>query len=259
MMNNLVLYELLDRTAVITLNNPDKLNALSFDLIEELEEAIRKAEKDEHVQSIILTGTGRAFSSGGNVTDFPDLNAVNGRKYLIEGHDLLKRIYALEKPVIAAVNGLAVGGGFNLALCCDFVLASEKAVFSQIFAKIGLVPDMGGMFLLPRTVGLQRAKELMYSGRKITAKEAFEYGIVLELVSAEHLMERAVEFAKTITEGAPNAIALTKSILNHSFESSFDHILAEEAMAQGIAFTTKDHREGVTSFFEKRQPQFSGR
>ncbi len=253
-----VLYEVTNGVATITLNRPEKMNALSQELVSGFHEALEKAQSDTRVRSVILTGGGKAFCAGGDLDSFADMDALAGKRYLQKAHRLLMALHTLEKPVIAAVNGFAAGAGFNLALACDLIVAGEQAKFGQVFAKVGLVPDFGGMYFLPRVVGLPRAKELMYSGRMITAKEAQEYGIVLEVTEPERLMERANQLAGMLAEGPGAALGMAKTILNRSFELSLEQLLHEEAMAQGIAFSTSDHREGVRAFFEKRKPEFTG-
>ncbi|MGE5702099.1 MAG: enoyl-CoA hydratase/isomerase family protein [Clostridia bacterium] len=251
-------YEVSHHVATITLNRPDKMNALSNELVEELAAALEQARTDAGVRSIILTGSGRAFSAGGDLSSFPGTQALNGKRYMQKAHRLLLDLYQLEKPTIAAVNGFATGAGFNIALCCDIVVANEQAMFGQVFSKVGLVPDFGGMYFLPRVVGMPRAKELMYSGRMISAREAQQYGIVLEVTEPEGLMERVVELAVSLAQGPTAALGMTKAILNRSFEYSLEQLLHEEAMAQGIAFSTRDHQEGVQAFSEKRKPVFTG-
>ena len=158
--------------------------------------------------------------------------------------------------MIAAVNGAAVGAGFNIALACDMILASDKAVFSQIFARLALVPDLGGLYLLTRVVGLNKAKELCFTAKKISASEAFDLGIVNHVVPAEDLLDRAQELAAQIAAGPPTALAMVKTLLNKSSTSTLDQMLEYESYAQTIAYTTEEHREGVAAFREKRQPNF---
>lgn len=258
MMEQIVGYVVENGVATITFNRPQKMNALSAELVSGFQSALEQAAADPHVRSVILTGGGKAFSAGGDLASFSELDALKGKRYLQQAHRLLLTLHGLEKPVVAAVNGFATGAGFNIALACDLVIAGEEAKFGQVFSKVGLIPDFGGMYFLPRVVGLARAKELMYSGRIITAKEAHAYGIVLEVTAQDELMERARAIAESLAAGPTAALGMTKAILNRSHELSLEQLLHEEAMAQGIAFSTKDHQEGVRAFFEKRAPEFTG-
>ncbi|OEH91835.1 enoyl-CoA hydratase/isomerase family protein [Bacillus solimangrovi] len=244
--------EIKDSCAVLTLNQPEKRNPLSSQVIDELTHAINYIQYDEVIRSVILTGTGTTFCSGGNLNDFPELNAVLGRRYMQKGHELLKKLVNIEKPVIAAVNGYAVGAGCNLALACDFVIASNQATFTQIFSKIGLVPDFGGMYFLPRLVGVQRAKELMFSGRNVTSQEALDIGMILEVVEHNQLMIRAESFANQFAESATVAIGMMKQTLNHSYEMTFDQVLNDEAFAQGISFSSNDFKERFQAMSNKK-------
>jgi 2-(1,2-epoxy-1,2-dihydrophenyl)acetyl-CoA isomerase len=169
---------------------------------------------------------------------------------------VLRPLYMLEKPVIAAVNGPAVGAGFNIALAADIIIASDKAVFSQIFTRLGLVPDLGGMYLLTRVVGLNKAKELCFTARKIDAAEAFALGIVNRVVPAQELMPAARTLAREIAVGPPTALAMIKTLLNKSSTSTLEQMLEYESYAQTLAYTTTEHREGVAAFREKRSPDF---
>ncbi len=257
--NDTILFSKCNGVATMILNRPNNMNAMSPALVDELQTALNLVRSDADIRCLIITGNGRAFCAGGDVTSFPGANPVEGRRYMREAHRTLLAMVGLEKPIIAAVNGHAVGGGFNLALACDLIVASENAVFGQVFSKVGLIPDFGGLFFLPRIVGLPRAKELMFSGRNITAKEAKDYGIVMEVTAPDQLMLRVEQLATSFAHGPSISMGITKEILNRSFEMSLEQILHEEAMAQGIAFTTLDHKEGVRAFLEKRKPDFQGR
>lgn len=258
MAEQIVLYEVANGVATITLNRPEKMNALSAELVSGFQGALEQAAADATVRSVIITGSGKAFSAGGDLASFAGIDALKGKRYLQQAHRLLLTLHSLEKPVVAAVNGFATGAGFNVALACDLVIAGEEAKFGQVFAKVGLIPDFGGLYFLPRIVGLPRAKELMYSGRIIPAKEAQAYGIVLEVTAQDELLARARELAESLAAGPGAALGMTKAILNRSYELSLEQLLHEEAMAQGIAFSTRDHQEGVRAFFEKRSPVFTG-
>lgn len=172
---------------------------------------------------------------------------------------LLTALAQLEKPTIAAVNGFAFGAGFSIAIACDFVIASENAKFSMVFNKIGLIPDLGALYHLPRIVGKTRAKEIVYSARDISAQEAKEYGIVLDIVPQEELLQKSLQLANSLTEKATKSIGLSKYLMNQSFELTLPQFLQEERFAQAIAFSTDDYAECVAAFLEKREPKFKGR
>ena len=259
MSNQAVLTEVKNGVALITLNEPNSLNALSSEIMQGLTQAVTSIKHDSAVRAVILTGNGRAFCAGGNIKGFGNTSsAAAGRKRMKEGLNFLKDLAQMEKPVIAAVNGYAIGAGLSLALACDFVISAETSKFGLGFHKIGLVPDLGALYHLPRIVGMARAKELAFSDRTLSAAEAKEYGICLEVVEAEQLLSRAQEIAESFASSSTIAIGLAKSLLNRSFESSLDEVLHEEAMVQGIAFTTADHKEGVRAFLEKTKPVFTG-
>ncbi|WP_209122691.1 enoyl-CoA hydratase/isomerase family protein [Alkalihalobacillus sp. BA299] len=255
-----VLFEVENGVATITLNEPKHMNALSSSIIEGLQNSIARINEDSEIRAVVLTGSGKAFCAGGDIKTFPDSrsNAAVSRNYMKFGLPFLVELAQLEKPIVAAVNGYAVGAGFSIAIACDFILASNDSTFAMSFNKVGLVPDLGALYHLPRIVGMARAKELALTGRSITPHEAKEYGIVLEVLPQEELLERAKELASTLADSATQALGLTKHILNRSYELSLEQVLREEAMAQAIAFSTDDHKEGVTSFFEKRKPVFTG-
>ncbi|WP_158595088.1 enoyl-CoA hydratase/isomerase family protein [Oceanobacillus piezotolerans] len=259
MTNHAVLLDITDNIATITFNQPDRLNVLSSEIISGLTDSLRQIKEDSSIRVVILTGEGKAFNAGGDIKSFPDIkNAGVGRNYMTQSIRFYKDLASLEKPTIAAVNGYAVGAGFSLAITCDLVIASENATFNMGFNRMGLVPDLGGLYYLPRLVGMQRAKMLAFSGKNITAEEAKQYGICLEVTKKEELMNRARELALSLRDGTGYSVGLTKSIINQSFESSLEDILFMESMAQAISFTTEDHHESVKAFFEKREPKFTG-
>ena len=253
-----VLYDVSDGVATITLNRPDALNATNDQLYRELTGLIETVAEDASVGCVILTGAGRGFCAGADVKSMnPDMKPLARRKrhrWILR--DVLQPLVNLEKPVIAAVNGPAVGAGFNLALAADIIIASEAAVFSQIFARLALVPDLGGLYLLTRVVGLNQAKELCFTARKISAAEAFELGIVNRVVPAVDLLRETRKLAMEIAAGPATALAMTKNLLNKSSTSTLEQMLEYESFAQTIAYITPEHAEGVLAFREKRTPNF---
>jgi len=248
----------------ITLNRPDSLNAFNEQMKKELLEALKQAERDAAVRCVVLTGEGRAFSSGQDLAELqgqyeggagPELGDLLHRGY----HPLIRRLREMEKPVVAAVNGVAAGAGCSLALACDLRIASEKASFIEAFIHVGLIPDSGSTFLLPRLVGLAKATELCLLGNKVTAQEALRIGLVHQVVAAEELMTAAMELAKKLAALPTKAIGLTKRLLNQSFGNDLEAQLSAEAFAQSTAGKTADHLEGVRAFLEKRPARFEGR
>ena len=250
-----------DGVGTITLNRPKALNPMSERLIEETEEALRLIKADEAVRAVIITGAGRAFCAGADLHDLesvPAKSSLANRNYVRSGGQLALSITNLEKPVIAAVNGPAVGGGCNLALSCDIILASEKAVFSQIFVKIGALPDIGGLYFLPRLIGMARAKELFFTGRMVSAEEAANIGMINKVVNHEALGAEALKFAKELAKAPTKSIGMIKMVLNKTLHADLAAVVEYESLIQSHLFLTEDFKEGVRSFFEKREPKFKG-
>jgi len=244
--------------ATITLNRPDVRNAINDQMRAELIAAFEQAGADKDVRGVILTGAGKGFCSGGDVggmrarLDAPAGEvAFNGWKRQQSTHRGVAAIHGLTKPVIAAVNGAAFGLGLDMALACDFIVAAEGAKMSMSFIKRGLVSDGGGMYFLPRRVGLSRAKELILTGRVVETEEALRIGMVDRVVPGEALAETAQSWAEELCAGAPAAVALTKSILDKTFESTDDQIFALGREAQAICYTTAEHRRSVEDFLNK--------
>ena len=247
--------------AVITLNRPETRNALDDKMIDELSLVLDEIEKDDEVRAVVITGAGRAFCSGGHLSLIQRLaeSTIIGRKGVLRGGKRIMRIAGLEKPVIAAVNGAAVGAGCNLALAADIVIASENAVFSQIFVRLGLLPDDGGMFILPRLVGVAQAKRLCFTGDMVNAEEAERMGLVSKVVPAEELEAEALALAERLAKGPTKAIGLMKRIINRGLSCDLAAVCEYEAQAQAILLQTEDFREGMQAFQEKREPKFKGR
>lgn len=253
-----------DGVCTITLNRPDVLNAFNDRLTSELHDALKSAEKDPAIRAIIITGAGRAFSSGQDLADLkerykpgfvPQLGDDLRRRY----NPIIKRIRETDKPVIAAVNGVAAGAGCSLALACDLRIASDQASFIEVFINVGLIPDSGSTFMLPRLVGLGKAMELCLTGQKVDAAEAARIGLVNQVVAAAELDAASRKTAQRLASLPGRAIALTKRLLNRSLASDLAAQLEAEAYDQETAGKTADHYEGVVAFLEKRKPAFSGR
>lgn len=254
-----ILVDKKDGIYTITLNQPKTLNALNMEMREEIYLALTESANDAEVKVIVITGAGRAFCSGGDIGTMGQFKPNQGRKRLQNIQKITRAIWTMDKPVIAAVNGACAGAGMNIALCCDYIVANESAKFVQAFTKIGLVPDLGGFYLLPRRVGLQRAKELVLLAPTIDVKTAYEYGIVNKIVPDDNLLEEAYKVADKLAKGPSIAYALTKSLLNKSLDSDFEQALIDEAFAQDMLFMTDDFQEGIAAFKEKRKPEFKGK
>ncbi len=245
----------------ITLNRPDVLNSFTLAMSRELLEALETARAEKAVRAVLITGAGRAFCAGQDLTDVPP--AVNGKLDLSSTvretyNPIISLIRTLEKPVVCAVNGVAAGAGANLAIACDVVIASESASFIQSFSKIGLVPDSGGTFFLPRAVGLPMATALMMLAEKLPAKRAAEIGMIYRAVPPESLEAEAMQVAKQLAAMPTKGLGLTKRALNASMGNTLEAQLATEEELQGEAGHTADFMEGVAAFNEKRNPVFRG-
>ena len=244
--------------AVITLNRPDKRNAITDDTRSALIDALESVQRDERVRAVIVTGNGKGFCAGGDVSGMAQRMeapagdvAFNGWTRQQRVHHAVNLLYSMPKPTIAAVNGPAAGLGADMALSCDFILASDQASFSWSYIRRGLIPDGGGLYFLPRRVGLARAKDLIFSGRTVEAKEAFQFGIADRLCAPETLLDEARAWAAELAEGSPTALALGKTILNQSFEMSAQQVFAQGSQAQAVCYTSREHREAVHAFLTK--------
>ena len=241
----------------ITLNRPDVLNALNAAAHKALGAALKEARADE-TRAVVLTGAGRGFCVGQDLTEFREDAGEIGARLRGNYHPNIKAIRALEKPVIAAVNGAAAGAGLSLACACDLRIASDQATFVPAFVNIGLVPDSGGTFFVTRLVGQARAFEWLCSGRRLTAAEAEQWGVVSEVDQADTLTTRAAELARELAALPTRAIGMTKRLLDRAPTAGLDDQLEWEAQLQTAATRTKDFREGVAAFLEKRPPDFQG-
>jgi 2-(1,2-epoxy-1,2-dihydrophenyl)acetyl-CoA isomerase len=242
----------------ITLNRPDVLNALTSDTHRELVAALRDARADD-VRAVIITGAGRGFCVGQDLTEFREGAGDVGDRLRSNYHPTVHAIRALEKPVIAAVNGPAAGAGLSLACACDIRIAADTASFVPAFINIGLIPDSGGTYFISRLLGLARAFEWMSSGRKLTAAEAHAWGLVSEVVEADELSARAAEVAATYAALPTRGIGMTKRLFDRAAAATLEEQLELEAQLQSAATKTEDFREGVAAFLEKRDPRFAGR
>lgn len=242
----------------ITLNRPDKLNALDGAMHAGLAAALKEA-RDPEVRAVVLTGAGRGFCVGQDLTEFRDEPGDIGGRLRGTYHPNVLAIRALEKPVIASVNGAAAGAGLSFACACDLRIASDAASFVPAFVNIGLVPDSGGTFFVTRLLGYARAFEWLTSGRKLTAAEAHAWGLVSEVVEAARLAERTAELAATLAAMPTRGIGMTKRLLDRAAGATLEEQLEWEAALQAAATATEDFSEGVAAFLEKREPRFRGR
>ena len=256
-------YDQVDHVVTLTMNDPDKRNPLTGNsAVPDFIEAINRIHDDPHVRCVILTGAGTAFSSGGDVRNMlPQANGeVSGMQirhdYRTGIQKLPLALFNLEVPVIAAVNGAAVGAGLDLACMCDIRIASDKAKFAESFVKLGIIPGDGGAWLLPRLVGMSRAAEMVFSGDTISAELALQWGLVSRVVAPDELMAAANELARRIAANPGHAVRLSKRLLREGMHTRLDTLLEMSAAFQSLAHQTPDHREAVNAFLEKRQPVF---
>jgi len=254
------LYEKGEGIAIITINRPQALNAMNTETINEILHLLEDAEKDENVRAIIITGAGeKAFCAGADTKAMKGMTALKARELSWMGYKLCKAIENLEKPVIAAINGYALGGGLEIAMACDLRIASETARMGQTEINIGLIPGWGGTQRLTRLVGKTFAKELVFTGRLITAQEAYEHGLINKVVPPDQLMNAAKELAKELAAKAPVALKVAKILIDKGLETDLDTALALEREGFGVVASTEDLQEGVSAFLEKRKPVFKGK
>lgn len=255
-----ILFEIKNSIAFITLNRPEKYNAFNREMAFLLQERLDECEKNISLRCVYITGAGKAFSAGQDLSEVVDPDGPGMEKILSEHYNpIVTRIRKLNKPVIAVVNGVAAGAGANIALCCDVVIASHSASFIQAFSKIGLIPDSSGTYFLPRLVGFQKASALMMLGDKVSAEEAERIGMIYKYFPEDTFFAEAEKIAVTLAELPTMGLAFTKQALNSSIEQNFEGQLNMEDVLQQKAAATEDFKEGVKSFHEKRKPNFTGR
>lgn len=260
MSNNSILCKVENKVAYITLNRPEVFNSFNRDMALLLQKTLDDCATDANVRAIVITGTGKAFCAGQDLKEVttPELNP--GFRKILEEHynPIIEKIRTIDKPIVAAVNGVAAGAGANIALACDIVVAAENASFIQAFSKIGLIPDSAGTFFLPRLIGFQKASALMMLGDKVGAKEAFEIGMIYKFYPVAFFEEEVEKLAITLSEMPTHALALTKKLLNRSMINNLQEQLAMESDLQIDASSSNDYQEGVNAFMEKRAPEFKG-
>ena len=253
-----IVFSVQDQVATVTLNRPAHRNAFDEVMKRELVHAVRQVQADRDVRALVLTGAGGVFCAGGDIHGMQGaaLDGAGWRERMMQVRDFIEPLLHLDRPVIAAVDGAAFGGGFSLALTADFILASPKARFCMSFLRVGLVPDCGAFYTLPRIVGVQRAKELMLSAREIDAQEAWRLGIVMEIHPEAEVLARAQALAASFVHASPAALSMTKRGVAASMHNDLNALLEIEANAQAVAFGTSQHRDAVARFIAKQRPSF---
>ncbi|MCR4400000.1 MAG: short-chain-enoyl-CoA hydratase [Syntrophomonadaceae bacterium] len=254
-----VLLEKDGKIAILTVNRPKALNALNADTLLDIEKAVDAVAADPEVSVLVITGAGKAFVAGADIAFMQPLSAMEGREFGMLGQRVFRKIELLEKPSIAAVNGFALGGGCELAMACDFRIASDAAKFGQPEVGLGITPGYGGTQRLPRLVGEGMAKELCFTADIIDANEALRIGLVNHVVAADELMDFVKKVANKIASKGQVAVRLTKAAINEGLQTDIDRGMTIEAEAFGLCFATADQKEGMAAFLEKRKPEFTGK
>ena len=265
-MSDAVIFEKSGHVVTLTLNRPDTRNALDNKVIDAIEAHCAEINRDYEVRAVIVTGAGKGFSSGGNVKDMRDQKGLFGgspanmRHNYRTGIQRIPRVICnLEVPIIAAINGAAIGAGLDLACMCDIRIAAQNAVFAESFCKVGIIPGDGGAWLLPRVIGMARASEMIFTGDAIDATTALEYRLVSKVVSQESLIEAAQELAQRIAVNPPHVLRMAKTLLREGQKTDLGTLLEMSAAFQAVVQHTDDHREAVAAMFEHRTPVFSGK
>lgn len=251
-----LLFKKEDNIGILSINRPKALNALNTQVLKELNEAIDMVSDDDKVHILIITGEGRAFVAGADIAEMKDMNSSEAREFAKLGLETFRKIELMEKPVIAAVNGFALGGGCELSMCCDIRIASDKAKFGQPETGLGIIPGFAGTQRLSRLVGMGKAKELIYTANMIDAGGAEKIGLVNKVVPAEELMNEAMNMAKNIASKGQIAVRFAKSAINRGYETDIETGMAIERDLFGLCFATEDQKEGMGAFLEKRKPNY---
>jgi 2-(1,2-epoxy-1,2-dihydrophenyl)acetyl-CoA isomerase len=255
-----ILFEIKNAVAYITLNRPEKFNSFNREMSLLMQAKLDEAASLHEVRAVYITGAGKAFCAGQDISELVGDNKIEIGKILSEHYNpIVKRIRNMPKPVVAGINGVAAGAGANIALCCDVALATTSASFIQAFSKIGLIPDSGGTFTLPRLIGWQKASALMMTGDKVSAADAEKMGMIYKVFADETFEEESKKIVQTLAQMPTKGLAYTKHILNQSFVSTWEEQLSIEDKYQQKAADTEDYNEGINAFLEKRSPKFTGK
>ena len=255
----MIQFEIINNVGKITLNRPGKYHSFIKDMAIQLQNILDKCNEDKSIRAIMITATGKAFCAGQDLAEATDKNGPSLTE-IVENHynPIIRKIRNIEKPVVAAVNGVAAGAGASLALCCDIVLCNENATFIQAFSKIGLIPDSAATFFLPRLIGMQRATALMMSAEPIVASEALKMGMIYKIFSNDDFESSSLDFVSKLSQMPTKGLGLTKRLLNSSYSNNLEEQLEMEKQCQEIAGKTNDFDEGVQAFLDKRKPNFKG-
>ena len=256
----MIQFEKIGAIGKITLNRPDKYNAFVRGMALELQKKLDECGSDETIRCIIISGSGKAFCAGQDLKEATDPNGPTIEEIVQQHYNpIIKKIREIEIPVIAAVNGVAAGAGANVALACDIVVAAKSASFIQAFSKIGLIPDSGGTYFLPRLIGIQKAAALMMTGEAVSAEKAETLGMIYAVYEDSEFETSAMKLADTISSMPTKGLGYTKKLLSQTFNNSLEDQLSLEAETQALSASSKDHQEGIKAFMEKRTPQFTGK
>ena len=256
----MIQFEKIDAVGKITLNRPEKYNSFVREMALALQDTLKNCANDDSIRCILITGAGKAFCAGQDLKEATDPKEPEIEQIVREHYNpIIKKIRGLEKPVIAAVNGVAAGAGANLALACDIVVVSKSASFIQAFSKIGLISDSGGTYFLPRLIGLLKATALMMTGESVSAEKAEQMGMIYAVYADAEFESKSLELAKSISEMPTKGLGYTKKLLNHSLNNTLEEQLDLEAETQAFSAKSEDHKEGIQAFLEKRKPVFTGK
>lgn len=259
MMNDSLKVEINERILSLVLNRPESLNAFNLEMLTGIIDALEDADRNQEIKEIVLSGAGRSFCAGGDVKTMGNISSTEVYEHIGILNKCIKAIREIKKPVIASIHGFAAGAGFNLALACDLIIASENSKFALSFSQVGLISDGGGSYFLPRIIGPHLAKQFFFTAEPVSAERMYQLGVINKLFPDEKLVEETFNFASQIAAGPGVANGMMKNLINKSFSSTLDEMLELERITQPLIISTEDHQEGVLAFKEKRKPIFTGK